>query len=473
MILDVIVEDKKKRLPEHKKNISEIKMRELAEKYKGKKHGFYQALSKSGISIIGEFKNASPSLGKIKSKINLLNRIDEYNESVDAISCLTEEDHFDGNVDYLKKIRTITELPILRKDFMIDPYQFYEAKAIGADAVLLIAAILDDAQMKDFYQLSKELELDALVEVHDEKELERAMKIDADIIGVNNRNLKDFTISLDTTVQLSKLVPEDKVLVAESGILQDADVELLKECGVDAFLIGRALMEAEHPKEVPQIKICGITQDEEIQWLNEADVSYAGFVLYEKSCRYIPISKTQELFEKLNDNIKKVAVAVNPDVTMVKQVMDAGFDILQVHGNLTEEVLAVTEIPVWRAVNLTNANIFEELVREYRDLSIDEKITALLMDAKEFGSGKTFGWDSYERDEGKEMLRQLRQILEKEQIQFVLAGGLTPDNVSRGIDIFLPDVVDVSSGVEKEPGQGTGKDREKIQKFVRNMHSIV
>ena len=431
MILDVIVEDKKKRLPEHKKNISEIKMRELAEKYDGKKHGFYQALSKSGISIIGEFKNASPSLGKIKSKINLLDRIDEYNESVDAISCLTEEDHFDGNVDYLKKIRTITELPILRKDFMIDPYQFYEAKAIGADAVLLIAAILDDAQMKDFYQLSKELELDALVEVHDEKELERAMKIDADIIGVNNRNLKDFTISLDTTVQLSKLVPEAKVLVAESGILQDAE------------------------------------------WLNEADVSYAGFVLYEKSCRYIPISKTQELFEKLNDSIKKVAVAVSPDVTMVKQVMDAGFDILQVHGNLTEEVLAVTEIPVWQAVNLTDANIFEELVREYRDLSIDEKITALLMDAKEFGSGKTFGWDAYERDEGKEMLRQLRQILEKEQIQFVLAGGLTPDNVSRGIDIFSPDIVDVSSGVEKEPGQGTGKDRKKIQKFVRNMHSIV
>ena len=192
-----------------------------------------------------------------------------------------------------------------------------------------------------------------------------------------------------------------------------------------------------------------------------------------KTCRYIPISKTQELFEKLNDSIKKVAVAVSPDVTMVKQVMDAGFDILQVHGNLTEEVLAVTEIPVWQAVNLTDANIFEELVREYRDLSIDEKITALLMDAKEFGSGKTFGWDAYERDEGKEMLRQLRQILEKEQIQFVLAGGLTPDNVSRGIDIFSPDIVDVSSGVEKEPGQGTGKDRKKIQKFVRNMHSIV
>ena len=226
-------------------------------------------------------------------------------------------------------------------------------------------------------------------------------------------------------------------------------------------------------QKVPQIKICGITQDEEIQWLNETGVSYAGFVLYEKSSRYVPVNKTKELFKKLNNGIKKVAVTVSPDVKMMKQVMDAGFDILQVHGNLTEEVLAVTEIPVWRAVNLTDANIFEELVRKYRDLSIDEKITALLMDAKEFGSGKTFGWDTYERGEGKEKLRCFRQALKAQQIRLVLAGGLTPDNVGRGIDIFSPDVVDVSSGVEKEPGQGTGKDREKIQKFVRNMHSIV
>ena len=135
---------------------------------------------------------------------------------------------------------------------MIDPYQFYEAKAIGADAILLIAAILDDAQMKDFYQLSKELGLDALVEVHDEEEMERALKLDADIIGVNNRNLKDFSIDLRTTKRLGKMVPEDKIFVAESGILTDMDVKFLKECKVDAFLIGRALMEAEHPKLIAQ-----------------------------------------------------------------------------------------------------------------------------------------------------------------------------------------------------------------------------
>jgi len=115
---------------------------------------------------------------------------------VDAISCLTEEDHFNGSVEYLKQIRQLTALPILRKDFMIEPYQFYEARAIGADAVLLIAAILDDAQLKDFYQLAMELGLDALVEVHDEAETERALKLDARIIGVNNRNLKDFPLSL-------------------------------------------------------------------------------------------------------------------------------------------------------------------------------------------------------------------------------------------------------------------------------------
>lgn len=250
MILDRIVEDKKKRLLEHKQRMPENKMRRLAEFYEGERHSFEEALRKDGISIIGEFKKASPSLGEIKSKINLNDRIEEYNASVDAISCLTEEDHFGGSVEYLKQIRGISPLPILRKDFMIEPYQFYEARAIGADAVLLIAAILDDVQLKDFYQLSAELGLDALVEVHDEAEMERALKLDARIIGVNNRNLKDFSIELATTKRLGGMVPQEKILVAESGVVSDDDVGFLKECGVDAFLIGRAFMEAEHPKEV-------------------------------------------------------------------------------------------------------------------------------------------------------------------------------------------------------------------------------
>ena len=251
MILDKIVEDKKIRLPGQKAVISESEMRRMAEEIKERKYAentFYENLKKPGISIIGEFKKASPSLGTITSKIDLMERIEEYNASVDAISCLTEQDHFNGSVDYLKQIRAKSPLPILRKDFMIDEYQFYEAKVIGADAVLLITAILDDAQMHDFYQLARELQLDVLVETHDEKEIERAMKIDPRIIGVNNRNLKDFSITLENTKRLRKYVPQDKVFIAESGIMGDEDVAFLKEVGVDGFLIGRAFMEAENPK---------------------------------------------------------------------------------------------------------------------------------------------------------------------------------------------------------------------------------
>lgn len=251
MILDTIVEDKRKRLPEHKTLISEVEMRKMAEETETRKvNCFYENLKKDGLSIIGEFKKASPSLGNIDSKIDLMERIDEYNVSVDAISCLTEEDHFHGNVDYLKQIRVKSELPIIRKDFMIEEYQFYEAKVIGADAVLLITAILDDAQMKDFYQLARELELDVLVETHDEYEVERALKINPRIIGVNNRNLKDFSISLEHTKRLRPYVPSDKVFVAESGIMGDEDVRFLKECKVDGFLIGRAFMEAENPRDL-------------------------------------------------------------------------------------------------------------------------------------------------------------------------------------------------------------------------------
>ncbi len=254
MILDKIVEDKKVRLVEHKARVSEADIKREAENTI--KDGdfrvnlFYNALAADGISIIGEFKKASPSLGKIDSKIDLMERIDEYNASVDAISCLTEEDHFNGNIEYLKQIREVSLLPILRKDFMIDEYQFYEARVIGADAVLLITAILDDAQMLDFYQLARELKLDVLVETHDEYEIERALKIDPRIIGVNNRNLKDFSISLENTGRLKKYIPQDKVSIAESGIMNDSDVEYLKEVGVDAFLIGRAFMESENPKEL-------------------------------------------------------------------------------------------------------------------------------------------------------------------------------------------------------------------------------
>ena len=190
MILDVIVEDKKKRLVEHKAAVSEEEMKQKALQSTRKSVGFAKALKKDGLSVIGEFKKASPSHGAMDIKVDLKERILQYNDSVDAISCLTEEDHFYGSTAYLEQIRKMTNLPVIRKDFIIEEYQVYEAKVIGADAILLIAAILDDENFKRLYDLAYSLGLDVLCEVHDEAELQRMLALDVEIIGINNRNLK-------------------------------------------------------------------------------------------------------------------------------------------------------------------------------------------------------------------------------------------------------------------------------------------
>lgn len=250
MILDDIVEAKKKRLVEHKASCGEADMRKMAMESKRTSISFLEALKKPGLSIIGEFKKASPSMGVIDGRIPLTQRIKEYNASVDAISCLTEQDYFHGSADYLREIRSISNLPVIRKDFVIDTYQIYEAKVIGADCILLIAAILSDSQMKEYYELAYSLGMDVLLEVHDEIEMERALQLHPKIIGVNNRNLKDFTISLEHTSRLRPMVPEGTVFVSESGVTEDGDIRFLKQCKVDALLIGRAFMESEHPEAV-------------------------------------------------------------------------------------------------------------------------------------------------------------------------------------------------------------------------------
>ncbi len=247
MILDDIVKAKKIRLEEQIKHISLEDMKKEALKSDRVSVSFYDALRKRGLSIIGEFKKASPSHGKMASKIDLVKRIDCYNEAVDAISCLTEEDYFNGSVDYLKQIRKMTKLPIIRKDFIFTEYQVYEAKVIEADAILLIAAILDDVTFKKLYDLAYQLGLDVLCEVHDEWELNRMLQLGVKIIGINNRNLKTFEVTLDTTKRLAAMV-NDAVLVSESGVFTDEDIKILNESHVDALLIGTALMEANDPK---------------------------------------------------------------------------------------------------------------------------------------------------------------------------------------------------------------------------------
>lgn len=203
-------------------------------------------------AVIAEVKKASPSKGVLRENFIPADIAQSYADgdgkvSAACLSVLTDRQYFQGSPDFLKQARASCDLPVLRKDFLVDAYQVYEARAMGADAILLIAACLDDAQMAEFEAIARSLDMAVLVEVHDGDELQRALKLKTPLVGVNNRNLRTFEVSLDTTLGLLPELPADRLLVTESGILTRADVQTLRAAGVNAFLVGEAFMRADEP----------------------------------------------------------------------------------------------------------------------------------------------------------------------------------------------------------------------------------
>ncbi|HCY15231.1 MAG: indole-3-glycerol-phosphate synthase [Curvibacter sp. GWA2_64_110] len=199
-------------------------------------------------AVIAEIKKASPSKGILRTDFEPADIAQSYAENGAAcLSVLTDRQFFQGQPDYLKQARASCELPVLRKDFMVDPYQIYESRAMGADCILLIAACLEDGQMAELEAIARSLDMAVLVEVHDAAELERALKLKTPLVGINNRNLRTFEVTLETTLSLRDRVPADRLLVAESGILGRADVQRMREAGVNAFLVGEAFMRAPDP----------------------------------------------------------------------------------------------------------------------------------------------------------------------------------------------------------------------------------
>ena len=201
-------------------------------------------------AVISEIKKASPSKGLLRENFNPAEIAKSYAENGAAcLSILTDRDFFQGHEDYLKQARAACDLPVIRKDFIIDPYQGYDARVIDADCILLIVAALDDEMLHTLFTLAKELGMDVLMEVHDEEEMERALKTKARLIGVNNRNLRTFDTSLDTTLRMLNMVNENHILVTESGIHSIDDVRLMRDNGVNSFLVGEAFMRADNPGE--------------------------------------------------------------------------------------------------------------------------------------------------------------------------------------------------------------------------------
>ncbi len=245
-ILEEIVAKTKSKLEEKKQRVSLEELSSKIDFENLKETNFKKSLQNKAEAIIAEIKKASPSAGIISDDFDPVSKSKEYESfGASALSILTEEDYFLGNIQYLKDVKATTSLPILRKDFIVDEYQIYESKLIGADCILLIASILNDEELKNFSEIAERLKLDYIIEVHDEEELQRVQHFTNAIIGVNNRDLKTFDVDINNSVELKKTFEGENIFIAESGIKSKKDIEYLQQHNINVFLIGESLMKGD------------------------------------------------------------------------------------------------------------------------------------------------------------------------------------------------------------------------------------
>lgn len=452
---------------------------------------FIEALKKPGMSYICEVKKASPSKGLIAEDFPYLEIAKEYEAAgASAISCLTEPFYFKGSDRYLREITDAVDIPVLRKDFTVSEYMIYEAKILGASAVLLICSLLDDVQLKGYMEVAKNLGMDALVEAHDSDEVFRAIAAGAEIIGVNNRDLRTFKVDMGNSIALRALAPADTVFVSESGIRTAGDIGRLRDNDVDAVLIGETLMRREDKKAAleelnggpvsmpaesphrPRIKICGLSRPEDIEYVNAAKPDYAGFVIdYPKSRRSITPDQLRELVKALDDDIIPVGVFVDAGEELAADLYNSGvIKIMQLHGNEDDEYIARLRKRIG-AGDSTNANTSTgtggdgddvRIIKAFKvntpeDLEKAQSSTAdmVLLDQGK-GEGCSFDWSI------------VRENRDKLQRPFFLAGGLDTGNLADAVELMHPWAVDMSSSLETDKV----KDREKIDEIMKVMGDL-
>ena len=481
MILDTIVEATKIRVAQEKQVESPEAVKAAALALPSDTgFPFEAALRQQDFNFICEVKKASPSKGIIAEHFPYLDIAKEYEVAgAAAISVLTEPDFFKGDKKYLQEIASTVKIPVLRKDFIIDEYQIYQAKVWGASAILLICACLDVPTLTKFRELADSLGLSSLVEAHDENEVQMAIDCGARIIGVNNRNLKDFTVDVQNSVRLRNLVQDDVIFVSESGLETPEDIQVLRDNNIGVALMGETFMRSPNKVEklaylygstyyTPKVKMCGISKVETIPAVVEAKPDYMGLV-FAPSKRQVTVDQAKTLVEELhrgyaqkygsdtehdkNDTIKTVGVFVNETVdNLVTIANEANLDAVQLHGDEDEAFIQSlkerTNVEVWKAIQIRTAADTEKW--------IDSSADMLLFDAyhkdERGGTGEVFDWSS----------------LDAFERPFMLAGGIDSTNVARAIRTVRPYGIDISSGIETN-GM---KDDKKITAFTKIVKSI-
>ena len=434
---------------------------------------FEAALRQQDFNFICEVKKASPSKGIIAEHFPYLDIAKEYEVAgAAAISVLTEPDFFKGDKKYLQEIASTVKIPVLRKDFIIDEYQIYQAKVWGASAILLICACLDVPTLTKFRELADSLGLSSLVEAHDENEVQMAIDCGARIIGVNNRNLKDFTVDVQNSVRLRNLVQDDVIFVSESGLETPEDIQVLRDNNIGVALMGETFMRSPNKVEklaylygptyyTPKVKMCGISKVETIPAIVDAKPDYMGLV-FAPSKRQVTVEQAKILIEELHKQcinhydikvVKTVGVFVNETLDNLVRIADtANLDAVQLHGDEDEAFIQSlkerTNVEVWKAIQIRTAADTEKW--------IDSSAEMLLFDAyhkdERGGTGEVFDWSS----------------LDAFERPFMLAGGIDSTNVARAIRTVRPYGIDISSGIETN-GM---KDDKKITAFTKIVKSI-
>ena len=467
MILDRIVEATKIRVAQEKQMESPEAVKAAALALPSDTgFPFEAALRQQDFNFICEVKKASPSKGIIAEHFPYLDIAKEYEVAgAAAISVLTEPDFFKGDKKYLQEIASTVKIPVLRKDFIIDEYQIYQAKVWGASAILLICACLDVPTLTKFRELADSLGLSSLVEAHDEHEVQMAIDSGARIIGVNNRNLKDFTVDVQNSVRLRNLVEDDVIFVSESGLETPEDIQVLRDNNIGVALMGETFMRSPNKVEklaylygpiyyTPKVKMCGISKVETIPAIVDAKPDYMGLV-FAPSKRQVTVEQAKTLVDELHKHyeIKTVGVFVNETIeNLLKIAEEVKLDVIQLHGDEDESFIQTlkeqSNVEVWKAVQVRSVADVEKW--------IDSSADMLLFDAyhkdERGGTGEAFDWSS----------------LDEFERPFMLAGGIDSTNVARAIRTVRPYGIDISSGIETE---GV-KDDEKIKAFTNIVRTI-
>ncbi|WP_196593752.1 bifunctional indole-3-glycerol-phosphate synthase TrpC/phosphoribosylanthranilate isomerase TrpF [Pectinatus sottacetonis] len=464
MILDKLAASTRVRVEQckQKKPLAVLKQ-EIQEKKSKTAFLFEQALRGREMSFICEVKKASPSKGIIAAEFPYLQIAVDYEKAgAAAISVLTEPEFFLGNDEYLREIAQAVDIPVLRKDFTIDEYQIYEAYLLGADAVLLICALLSVDELVYFRRTADALGMSCLVEAHDSAEIEKALAADARVIGVNNRDLRDFSVNIKNSLELRRYVPENVIFVSESGIKTVQDIDLLRQDNIQAALIGETFMKSENKADAitklngtiprPKIKICGMHCVEDIKIINEVMPDYCGFI-FAPSSRQVSRKAARELRQMLNPQIGTVGVFVDETIENIKEIVEyVQLDAVQLHGSEPETFLQKMkknmQCDLWKAVRAKD----ETTIMQWQDSCADMILFDTFSSGQAGGTGRIFDWT----------------LLDKFKRPFVLAGGVSSRNIARAVRSVKPWGVDINSAVETNGRKDSIKVNE-IMAIVRSL----